>query len=158
MIEIKEKIDAFNEKNKPFSIMVYDDARYGKYELGVQLNFLKGEYENYGRNAFNKYAEKTGEPVKEDGLYCHGNGHEWKYVFCYYFAKDKGLEQINFDCEAGGFHCSSDDLDLLIYFGQRFRELCENEESFEHVVISALTAKEAEEENINQETLSMGGM
>lgn len=158
MSEVKEKIEAFNEKNKPFSIMFYEDARCGKYELGVQLNFLKGEYENYGRNAFNKYAEKTGEPIKEDGLYTHGNGHEWKYVFCHYFAKDKGLAQINFDCEAGGFHCSSEDLDLLIDFGKRFRELCENEESFEHVVISALTAKETEEENINQETLSMGGM
>lgn len=158
MNETKDKIDLFNESNKPFSIMFYDEARYGKYELGVQLNFLKGEYENYCRNAFKKYAEKAGEPVKEDGLYTHGNGHEWKYVFCYYFEKEEGLAKINFDCEAGGFHCSSDDLDLLIDFGQRFRELCENEEAFEHLVTDALTAKEIEEKNINQGTMSMEGM
>lgn len=158
MNEIKEKIEAFNESHKPFSIMVYDNARYGKYNLGVCLNFLKGEYENYGRNAFNKYAEKTGEPVKEDGLYTHGNGHEWKYVFCYYFAKEEGLAQISFDCEAGGFYCSSDDLDLLIDFGHRFRELCESEQDFEQVVIDALTAKDIEEEIKYQESMSMGGM
>ena len=158
MSEIKEKIELFNESHKPFGITVYEDARYGKYNLEVPLNFLKGEYENYGRNAFNKYAEKIGEPVKEDGLYTHGNGHEWKNVFCYYFSKEEGLEQINFDCEAGGFYCSSDNLDLLIDFGHRFRELCENEEKFESVVVDALTAKEIEDEINYQETMSMGGM
>lgn len=138
--------------------MYYEEGRYGKYNLGVRLSFLKGKYKNYGRNAFNKYAEKMGEPIKEDGLYTHGNGHEWKNVFCYYYKKEEGLARINFDCEAGGFYCSSDDLDLLIDFGQRFRELCESGQKFEQVVMDALTAKDMEGEIKCQESILMGGI
>ena len=157
MNTVLEKIEAFNENNQPFSISYYENGKYGKYELGVRLNFLNGKYKNYGRNAFNNYAKKMGEPIKEDGLYTHGNGHEWKEVFNYYFSKEEALSRIKFDCEAGGFYCTSDDLDLLVDFGQRFRGLCENEQEFENVVIDALTAKYEDEINC-KETMSMGGM
>ena len=128
-MNIQERITFFNRSNAPLSIVAHDN---GKFSLGLELNG------DYGQSAFNRFAEQIGDPVKQNGLYTHGSGYEWETVFRKAFEDDPRLSQIAFDCEAGGFFCYTNDLTLLMNFGQRFRILCEDQNRFSELVCTAL--------------------
>ena len=75
----------------------------GSFSLGLPFTFLEGRYQNYGQDAFNRYAIERGDPVKNGGLYTHGSGYEWETVFQKAFEQDENLQRIDFDSEAGAF-------------------------------------------------------
>lgn len=145
---LDEKIKEINEKIEPFYISRYDNGDFG---LILPFTFLDGEYENYRQEAFNKYAEANGEPAKEDGLYTHGNGYEWEYVFKAAFEKVNGIENIDFDCEAGGFYAYSSDFSLMERLAVAFKKLCDDEPKFNELVSQALTKKDKAEAALTYE-------
>lgn len=131
----QERIERFNRENAPFYLVDLD----GKgYSLCLALSFLPDEYEDFGQDAFNSYAEKIGDPILENGLYTHGDGYEWEEVFKKAFESDPNLSKIRFDCEAGGFFCDADNLDVLEDMGKRFREMCMDAPRFTELTVSAL--------------------
>lgn len=132
---VQERIDRFNRDNAPFYLVDLDSKGYS---LCLALSFLPDEYEDFGQDAFNRYAEKIGDPILENGLYTHGNGYEWEEVFKKAFESDPNLSKIRFDCEAGGFFCDAEDLDLLEDMGKRFREVCMDAPRFAEITVSAL--------------------
>ena len=132
---VQERIDRFNRDNAPFYLVDLDSKGYS---LCLALSFLPDEYEDFGQDAFNRYAEKIGDPILENGLYTHGNGYEWEEVFKKAFESDPNLSKIRFDCEAGGFFCDAEDLDLLENMGKRFREVCMDAPRFAELTVSAL--------------------
>lgn len=102
-MSVKERIEAFNEENRPFYIVDHDA---GKFSLCLPLDFLHEEYEDFGQAAFDAYAIEIGEPpVDSRGFHTHGNGYEWESAFHQTFADDPNIDKILFDCEAGGFFC-----------------------------------------------------
>lgn len=140
-MDIKQRINKFNTENRPFYIV---DHENGEYSLCLALSFLEGEYEDFGQEAFNRYATEIGDPVMENGRwFTHGNGHEWKYVFEKAFEDDPDSGIIKYDCEAGGFFCYAKSLPLIEDFGARFRSICMDGEKFAELVSTAL--KEAAE-------------
>jgi hypothetical protein len=139
---LDEKIKEINAKIEPFYISRYDN---GDFWLILPFTFLEGEYKNYRQEAFNKYAEANGEPVEADGLFTHGNGYEWEYIFKKAFKGVDGIENIDFDCEAGGFYAYSSDLSLMQRLAVEFKELCDDEPRFNELVSRALAEKDKEE-------------
>jgi hypothetical protein len=139
---LDEKIKEINAKIEPFYISRYDN---GDFWLILPFTFLEGEYKNYRQEAFNKYAEANGEPVEADGLFTHGNGYEWEYIFKIAFKGVDGIENIDFDCEAGGFYAYSSDLSLMQRLAVEFKELCDDEPRFNELVSRALAEKDKEE-------------
>lgn len=140
---VEERILQFGEKNPPFYLCDHDN---GKYSLCLPLSFFSGPFENYGQEAFNRYALSVGDPVKSNGFYTHGSGYEWEAVFRKVFEQEPGLQEIDFDCEAGGFFCYCNDLKLLEDFGARFRAVCEDHTQFPDVVQEALSEAEQQAE------------
>lgn len=143
-MDSQEKVARFNRENRPFVMNSCGDGKYG-----MSLNFSSqiGAYRNYGREAFDRYTVACGESVKtREGLYRHGNGYDWEIVFKKVFEHERRLQEIEFDSEAGGFFCHSQNLDLLLEFGTRFRHVCENKEQFAKVVSTALSEKERQDE------------
>ena len=134
-MDIKNRIEAFNRDNAPFYLVDHDS---GEFSLCLALSFVPQEYRDFGQEAFNRYAERNGEPVMENGLYTHGSGYEWEDVFKKAFETDENIGKIGFDCEASGFFCYAEDLSLLEEFGRRFRALCMDTKNFESLVCSAL--------------------
>ena len=55
-----------------------------------------------------------------------------------------------FDCEAGGFFCSCDDLDIIEDFGIRFKDLCEDTAHFTEVIAEGIQYQEAWEKEQEQ--------
>ena len=145
----EERIRDFNRDNAPFSIMDFENGRFG---LGLSFTFLKPPYANYGQNAFNAYAVRSGHPPVRDGMFVRGSGYDWDEVFQKAFEGDPQLEKIEFDSEAGGFYCRSRDLSALIDLGSRFKAICEDGQSFEELVCTAL--KEADQ----RQQMQWGGM
>jgi len=136
MMTIKERIARFGKENYPFYLVEHDD---GTYSLCLVRDFLSNEYTDYGQYAFDAYAIQNGEPtVTKSGLYTHGNGYEWGYVFTKAFHKEPEFGKISFDCESGGFFCYSTEIDLLENYGRRFKQLVEDKESFTSLVAEAL--------------------
>lgn len=148
-MNIKERIDAFNEENRPFYIVDHDD---GKFSLCLPLDFLRGEYEDFGQAAFDAYAIEIGEPpIDSRGFQTHGNGYEWEAAFRQAFADDPNIDKILFDCEAGGFFCYATDLSLLEEYGAKFREICMDTEKFTPIVSQGIKHMEqwlAEQEKL----------
>ena len=104
--------------------MDHDD---GTFALCLPFTFLTGQYADYCQEAFDNYAKSIGDPVYNDiGLRTHGNGYEWEAAFRQIFRNDPNIGRVLFDCEAGGFFCSCDDLDIIEDFGIRFKDLCED--------------------------------
>lgn len=139
-MNIQKEIEQFNGENRPFYIVAHDN---GTFSLCLSLSLLRDQYEDYGQAAFNAYAEEMGEPVMDSyGLYTHGNGYEWEAVFRKAFEKDPNLGQIRFDCEAGGFFCSTKNLFVLKDLGSRFKALAEDTGKFTQIVSEGIQARE----------------
>jgi len=136
MRDLKE----INRQLEPFEIIEYEDGSYG---LCLPFIFLEGKYKGYGQDAFNRFAESIGDPVKNEyGLYTHGNGYEWARVFKTAFENDEGLRHIEFGCEAGGFYSYAADLVPLERMGTRFKAICDDPDQFAGLVSQALSKEE----------------
>lgn len=61
-MDIRQQIKKFDEENKPFYMVDHGD---GEYSLCLPLSSLKGEYSDFGQEAFNQYAVRAGEPVTD---------------------------------------------------------------------------------------------
>jgi len=144
---MQERIKQFNQNNAPFYLVDHD----GKgFSLCLALSFLPDEYEDFGQKAFNAYADSIGDPITERGFYTHGDGYEWEEVFKKAFESDPDLNNIHFDCEAGGFFCNADDLTILEKMGKRFRELCMDEPKFTELTVSALQQAALRENQVEE--------
>jgi len=146
-MDIKQRLQAFNDDNKPFYIVDHDD---GTFSLCLSLSFLGEEYAGFGQEVFNRYASQIGDPVTKRGLYTHGSGYEWENVFKKAFENEKDIGKIAFDCELSGFYCYTHELALLEDFGSRFRAIVEDTDGFARLVSEALSEaavrEKAEEE------------
>lgn len=131
-----QRIQKFNEANRPFYIVDHED---GKYSLCLPLSLLGEEFFPYCQEAFDAYAREIGEaPVTPTGLFTHGNGYEWQASFCQAFREDPNLQRFCFDSEAGGFFMYSNDLTLLEEYGAKFKQLCEDPEAFAPIVSAGI--------------------
>ena len=138
----ENRIHEMNRKLEPFSLSDYGNGEYG---LSLPFTFLEEPYDNYGQEAFNRFAEEHGESVKDQyGLYTHGNGYEWERVFRTAFQDKPELKNVTFDCEAGGFYCYSHSLTILEHLGMEFKSICENETEFQPLVEKALSESQEE--------------
>ena len=147
-MDINQRINKFNAENRPFYIV---DHENGEYSLCLALSFLEGEYENFGQEAFNRYAMEIGDPVSENGRwFTHGSGHEWRYVFAKAVEDDPDSKAITYDCEAGGFFCYAKSLPLIEKLGAHFRNICMDGEKFAGLVSAALK-EAAEKERMDAE-------
>ena len=72
-MDIKQQIKKFDAENKPFYMVYHGD---GEYSLCLPLSLLKGEYNDFGQEAFNQYAIWAGESVTDGRFYTHGDGYE----------------------------------------------------------------------------------
>lgn len=132
--------------------MDHDD---GTFALCLPFTFLTGQYADYCQEAFDNYAKSIGDPVYNDiGLRTHGNGYEWEAAFRQIFRNDPNIGRVLFDCEAGGFFCSCNDLDIIEDFGIRFKDLCEDTQHFTEVIAEGIQYQEAWEKE--QEQLMKG--
>lgn len=153
-MDIKQRINKFNTENRPFYIV---DHGNGRYSLCLAFSFLEGEYKGFGQDAFNRYAQESGEPAMDSrGMFTHGSGYEWQTVFEKCFEDDPKIGRIQCDCEAGGFFCYAESLALLEGFGARFRAVCMDREKFAGLVSTAL--KEAAGQQCMKESAGMGGI
>ena len=144
----QRRISEFNQENRPFYIVDHDD---GTFALCLPFTFLTGQYADYCQEAFDNYAKSIGEPVYNDiGLRTHGNGYEWEAAFRQIFRNDPNIGRVLFDCEAGGFFCSCDDLDIIEDFGIRFKDLCEDTAHFTEVIAEGIQYQEAWEKEQEQ--------
>ena len=81
-----QKIRAFNESNAPFYLVDHKD----EVSLCCVFHPMPDSVFSLGQEAFNRYAERIGDPVKDEyGLFTHGSGYEWEYVFRKAFEKDR---------------------------------------------------------------------
>ena len=139
-----QKIAAFNENNHPFYLVDHKD----EVSLCCVFHPMPGSEFSLGQEAFNRYAESIGEPVKDRyGLYTHGSGYEWEYVFRKVFENDPNIDKVSYDCEAGGFFAYGEDVDMMADFGHRFLEIMQDEDAlmgFIHEAISEGEQREAE--------------
>ena len=148
-MDIQQQIKKFDNENKPFYMVDHED---GGYSLCLPLSSLTGGYSDFGQAAFNQYAISAGEPITDGRFYTHGDGHEWEHVFKKAFEGEDNLKKISFDCEAGGFFCSSNDFNVLAEYGGRFRDVCMNEQEFTELVCRALSEeRQPVEEEISTE-------
>lgn len=148
-MSIESQIDSFNKSNAPFYIVSHDD---GIFSLCLPLSFLGGEYENYCQEAFDAYAVQIGEPIfSGSGLPSYGNGYEWEAAFQEAFADDANIKKVTFDCEAGGFFCTSAEFSVLEDFGKRFKTICEDTEKFTAIIADGI--EHAEERQMEKERL-----
>ena len=112
---------------------------------------MTGQYENYGQSAFDRYAESIGEPIcNSRGLKTHGDGYEWEAAFRQAFRNDPDIGRVLFDCEAGGFYCYCNDLDIIEDFGIRFKELCEDTDRFTEVIAEGIQHQQEWEQEQQQ--------
>ena len=133
----EERLEEVNKRLEPFELY---QCGNGKYGLSLPFSFLQEPYENYGQEAFNRFAKEHGEEAKNSsGLYTHGSGYEWEKVFQAAFQEDIGLQSIEFDSEAGGFYCYCPDAALLERMGLAFKAICDDPERFQDMVNRALS-------------------
>jgi len=137
MLTTVERVEKFNNENKPFRIY---DFNNGKYSLGLPVDFLDGPYEGYRQEAFDQYAKSIGEAANT-----FGSGYDWEKVFQTVFEQEQELQEIDFDSEAGGFYCNCNKFEVLESLGKRFREMCEDKERFNQLVVESLAASYQED-------------
>lgn len=142
-MNIKNVIKGFNEECKPFYIVDHDD---NSFSLCLSLSSLNSEYESFGQEAFNRFAEGRGEPVKDGyGRYNRGSGYDWQAACKKAFEKHPNFNEIKFDSEAGGFFCYSYNLEALKDIGKKFKALAEDTEEFTKVITAGITQAEDEQ-------------
>ncbi len=146
----ERRIKEFNRNNRPFYIVEQDD---GTFSLCLTFDLLEGKYANYCQEAFDNYAKSIGDPLYTPiGLKTHGNGYEWEAAFRQIFRNDPDIGRVIFDCEAGGFYCNSDDLDIIEDFGERFKEACEDTEFFTQAIAEGIP-KAQERERVQEQLM-----
>ena len=59
----KSIIEKFNEKCAPFYLVDHDN---GTFSLCYPFSFVDEKYRFYGQEAFDKYAERIGEPARDE--------------------------------------------------------------------------------------------
>ncbi len=148
MMNNEEKMTQFREKCPPFYIVEND----GQFSL---CHFIfSDEAVAFCRNAFDRYSESVGDPVQDEySCYTHGSGYEWEYAFRKAFEDEPDLKKISYDSEGDGFYCQSTDLDLMIRLGERFHEICTDENAFYDLICKAIPEGErmrAEDEHLRQ--------
>lgn len=142
----ESRIDAFNEKHAPFSLIEYDDGKFG---LSLCMAFGNGDY---CIDAFDIYAKSIGEDIVDSrGFYTHGTGYEWEAAFVKCFENEPGLKLIEFDSEGDGFYCYCDDLGILEDLGRRFKTICEDTVRF--VPLLSAGIREAEQRRYDEARL-----
>lgn len=148
--EVKERIESFNEENKPFYIVDHED---GGYSLCLCFLYTDGDY---CQEAFDEYAREQGENVcDERGLKTHGSGYEWEAAFRKAFESEREIQTLTFDSESDGFYCYGRELATLEDLGRRFKVLCEDTEKFTPVVSAGIKEEESRraEEKRRMQTL-----
>ena len=86
-----QKIRAFNESNAPFYLVDHTD----EVSLCCVFHPMPDSVFSLGQEAFNRYAERIGDPVKDEyGLFTHGSGDEWEYVFRKAFENDPNIGKV----------------------------------------------------------------
>jgi len=143
----EQKIRAFNESSDPFYLVDHGD----EISLCCVFHPLPDSVFSLGQEAFNRYAERIGDPVTDRyGTYTHGSGYEWEYVFRKAFEKDPNIGKVSFDCEAGGFFCYGDSVDMMADFGRRFLQIMNDTESLTELICQAVPEGEQREAELQQ--------
>ncbi len=146
---VEERIEAFNEENKPFYIV---DHEGGIFSLCFPIDFLPDEEYTQCQTPFDAYAESIGADIYSvSGLRRFGNGYNWQAAFQEAFKDDSNIGKILFDCESGGFFCNCSDLDVLEDLGRRFNLLRQDTESFVPIIAEGI--RNAEIREVEQERL-----
>ena len=142
-----QKIRAFNESNAPFYLVDHTD----EVSLCCVFHPMPDSVFSLGQEAFNRYAERIGDPVKDEyGLYTHGSGYEWEYVFRKAFENDPNIGKVSYDCEAGGFFCYGESVDMMADFGRRFRQIMNDTDSLTELICKAVPEGEQRETELQQ--------
>jgi hypothetical protein len=129
----EERIKELNRELEPFYIVDHCD---GVFSLCARINNMD---EEFGQAAFDSYANEIGEdPRDEQGYIVYGSGYDFASAFREAFKDDPNIKRIRFDCESSGFYCLGDDLDMMIDFGKRFRELTLDTERFTPIVSAGM--------------------
>ncbi len=140
----EERIKELNRELAPFYLV---NHRNGTFSLCVLINDLG---EEFGQAAFDAYAEEIGEDAyDEQGYINYGFGNHWAAAFKEAFKDESNLARIKFDCESSMFACYGDDLDMMIDFGSRIRELSLDTDRFTPIVSAGIkneAQRRAEEE------------
>ena len=142
-----QKIRAFNESNAPFYLVDHTD----EVSLCCVFHPMPDSVFSLGQEAFNRYAERIGDPVKDEyGLFTHGSGYEWEYVFRKALENDPNIGKVSFDCEAGGFFCYGESVDMMADFGRRFRQILNDTDSLTELICKAVPEGEQREAELEQ--------
>ena len=142
-----QKIRAFNESNAPFYLVDHKD----EVSLCCVFHPMPDSVFSLGQEAFNRYAERIGDPVKDEyGLFTHGSGYEWEYVFRKAFENDPNIGKVSYDCEAGGFFCYGESVDMMADFGRRFRQIMNDTDSLTELICKAVPEGEQRETELQQ--------
>ncbi len=129
----EERIKVVNQELDPFYIV---DHSNGTYSLCGRINYIDDEF---GQAAFDAYAEEVGEePRDEQGYITYGSGYDWESAFKEAFKDSRYLKYLKFDSESSMFCCYGDDLDMMIDFGSRLRELSLDIEKFTPIVSAGI--------------------
>lgn len=140
-----QKIEAFNERNEPFYLVDHGD----KVSLCCVFHPTPDSQFSLGQEAFNRYTERIGDPVTDKyGMYTHGNGYEWEAVFRKAFEHDPNIGKVAYDCEAGGFFCYGESVDMMADFGQRFLRIMNDTDSLTELLCQAVPEEENFEEGM----------
>lgn len=143
----EERLKVVNQELEPFYIV---DHSNGTFSLCGRINYME---EEFGQAAFDAYAEEIGEePRDEQGYITYGSGYDWESAFKEAFKDDKNLKMLKFDSESSMFCCYGDDLDMMIDFGSRIRELSLDTEKFTPIVSAGI--KNEAQRRAEEETLS----
>lgn len=145
----QERIEAFNEENKPFYIVDHED---GIFSLCFPIDFLPDEEYTQCQAPFDAYTDSIGVDIHSaDGLRSYGSGYDWQAAFQEGFKDDPNIGKILFDCESGGFFCKCTNLDIIEDFGRRFNQLRQDTESFVPIIAEGIRnaeIREAEQEQL----------
>ena len=66
------------------------------------------------------------------------------------FEKDPNIGKVSFDCEAGGFFCYGDSVDMMADFGRRFLQIMNDTESLTELICQAVPEGEQREAELQQ--------
>lgn len=134
-MNFKDKIKEFNKDNKPFYIVDHDD---GTFSLCLPLDLLDEAFRDYCQDAFDAFAAENGQPAVNGYFKTYGSGYDWQAAFQEAFKDDPDIGRVFYDCEAGGFFCYCNDLNIISDLGRRFKSICENYKEFAPIVSAGI--------------------